>query len=133
MKDHFHLVIKTKEVEESEISEAFTSLLTDYENSYNKAYNHSGSLFKKPFKRKLIASETYLKNVILYVHSNPVKDGFVEDIISYPWSSYNEILDDLATFIDRDFVLELFDDSTNFVAAHRAYQLNTSFTPTFEE
>ena len=66
------------------------------------------------------------------MHSNPVKDGFVEDIISYPWSSYNEILDDLATFIERDFVLELFNDSTNFVATHRAFQLNTSFTPTFE-
>jgi putative transposase len=106
MKDHFHLVIKTKELEESEISEALAALWTDYENSYNKAYNRSGSLFQAPFKRKLIASETYLKNVILYVHSNP--------------------------FIERDFVLELFNDSTNFVATHRAFQLNTSFTPTFE-
>jgi putative transposase len=133
MKDHFDLVLKTKEVEESEISEAFTALWIDYENSYNKAYNRSESLFQAPIKRQLIASETYLKNVILYVHFNPVKDGLVEDIISYPWSSYNEILDDLATFIDRDFVLELFDDSTNFVTAHRAYQLNTSFTPAFEQ
>ncbi|WP_292892011.1 transposase [Nonlabens sp.] len=133
MKNHFHLVVKTKEVEETLISRAFANLFIGYAKAYNKAYNRSGSLFKKPFKRKLIASETYLKNVILYVHCNPIKDGFVEDIISYPWSSYNEILDDLATFIDRDFVLELFDDSTNFVAAHRAYQLNTSFTPTFEE
>jgi putative transposase len=133
MKNHFHLVVKTKEIEETQISRAFANLFIGYAKAYNKAYNRSGSLFKKPFKRKLIASETYLKNVILYVHSNPVKDGFVEDIISYPWSSYNEILDDLATFIDRDFVLELFDDSTNFVAAHRAYQLNTSFTPTFEQ
>ena len=74
----------------------------------------------------------YLKNLILYVHCNPVKDGFVEDLISYPWSSYHEIIDDAKTFVDREFVLELFDDSTNFVAAHKAYQLNTSFLPTFE-
>ncbi len=133
MKNHFHLVIKTnEEIEESKISRAFANLFIGYAKSYNKAYNRSGSLFKKPFKRKLIESEAYLKNVILYVHCNPVKDGFVEDIISYPWSSHNEILDDVKTFIDREFVLELFDDSTNFVAAHEAYQLNTSFLPTFE-
>lgn len=133
MKNHFHLVIKTKqEIEELKISRAFANLFIGYAKAYNKVYNRSGSLFKKPFKRKLIESEVYLKNVILYVHCNPVKDGFVEDLISYPWSSYHEIIDDAKTFVDREFVLELFDDSTNFVAAHKAYQLNTSFIPTFE-
>ncbi|MFT6197890.1 MAG: REP element-mobilizing transposase RayT [Nonlabens sp.] len=133
MKNHFHLVIKTREIEESEISEAFANLFIGYAKSYNNVYDRSGSLFKKPFKRKLIESETYLKNVILYIHCNPVKDGFVEDIISYPWSSYHEILDDFSTFVERNFILELFDDSTNFVAAHKAFQLHTSFTPTFEQ
>ncbi|OUS09905.1 transposase [Nonlabens dokdonensis] len=133
MKNHFHLVIKTKqEIEELKISRAFANLFIGYAKAYNKVYNRSGSLFKKPFKRKLIESEVYLKNLILYVHCNPVKDGFVEDLISYPWSSYHEIIDDAKTFVDREFVLELFDDSTNFVAAHKAYQLNTSFLPTFE-
>ena len=133
MKNHFHLVIKTKqEIEELKISRAFANLFIGYAKAYNKVYNRSGSLFKKPFKRKLIGSEVYLKNLILYVHCNPVKDGFVEDLISYPWSSYHEIIDDAKTFVDREFVLELFDDSTNFVAAHKAYQLNTSFLPTFE-
>ena len=133
MKNHFHLVIKTKqEIEELKISRAFANLFIGYAKAYNKVYNRSGSLFKKPFKRKLIGSEVYLKNLILYVHCNPVKDGFVEDLISYPWSSYHEIIDDAKTFVDREFVLELFDDSTNFVVAHKAYQLNTSFLPTFE-
>ncbi|AGC77173.1 hypothetical protein LX97_01913 [Nonlabens dokdonensis] len=133
MKNHFHLVIKTKqEIEELKKSRAFANLFIGYAKAYNKVYNRSGSLFKKPFKRKLIESEVYLKNVILYVHCNPVKDGFVEDSISFPWSSYHEIIDDVKTFVDREFVLELFDDSTNFVAAHKAYQLNTSFLPTFE-
>ena len=132
MKNHFHLVIKTKDVDASDISRAFANLFIGYAKAYNKAYHRSGSLFKKPFKRKRIESKSYLKNVILYVHCNPVKDGFVEDIISYPWSSYHDILDDVKTCIDREFVLELFDDSTNFVAAHKAYQLNTSFLPTFE-
>ena len=116
MKNHFHLVIKTKqEIEELKISRAFANLFIGYAKAYNKVYNRSGSLFKKPFKRKLIGSEVYLK-----------------DLISYPWSSYHEIIDDAKTFVDREFVLELFDDSTNFVAAHKAYQLNTSFLPTFE-
>ena len=66
MKNHFHLVIKTKqEIEELKISRAFANLFIGYAKAYNKVYNRSGSLFKKPFKRKLIGSEVYLKNLIL--------------------------------------------------------------------
>jgi hypothetical protein len=120
-------------MEESEISRAFTNLFIGYATSYNEAYGSTGGLLEKPFKRKHIESIAYLKNVILYVHCNAVMDGFIEDIISYPWSSYHDILDDVPTFVKRNFILELFNDSTNFVAAHKAYQLHTFFTPTFEQ
>ncbi len=133
MKNHFHLVIKTKDVENQKISRAFANLFIGYAKAFNKTYNRSGSLFKKPFKRKLITTEEYLKNVILYVHSNPVKDGFRDDLIEYPWSSYNEVLDNVSTMIEREFVLELFENKENFIATHKSYLLNTSFIPSFNE
>lgn len=36
-----------------------------------------GSLFEQPFKRKIIENEWYLKQVILYVHNNPVHHRFL--------------------------------------------------------
>lgn len=132
MKNHFHLVVKTKDVNDSKISRAFANLFIGYAKAFNKTYNRSGSLFKKPFKRKLIESDSYLRNVILYVHCNPVKDGFVTELISYPWSSYLEILDNTKTFLEREVVINLFDDKPNFIAAHNHYLTNVDFIPTFE-
>ena len=133
MKNHFHLVVKTEDVEETKISRAFANLFIGYAKAYNKVYNRSGSLFKKPFKRKLITSEDYLKNVIMYAHCNPVKDGFVDDLIEYPWSSYHEILDNVSTKVEKAFVLDLFNSRENFIAAHKQYQTNVEFIPSFEE
>lgn len=133
MKNHFHLVVKTKDVEDSRISRAFANLFIGYAKAYNKAYSRSGSLFKKPFKRKLITTEDYLKNVVMYIHCNPVKDGFKDDVIEYPWSSYHEVLDNIPTIIEREFVLELFHNQENFIAAHKYYQTNIEFIPSFEE
>ena len=131
MKNHFHLVIKTKEVPDDKISRAFANLFIGYAKAYNKAYNRSGSLFKKPFKRKLIENESYLKNVILYIHKNPVKDGFVEQIMEYPWSSYHEIIDNTASLVERNLVLRLFEDRENFIAVHQVHLTQLSFIPTF--
>jgi hypothetical protein len=65
MKNRFHLVVKTNDVDDSKMSRAFANLFTGYANAFNKTYARSGSLFKKPFKRKIITPDVYLKNVIL--------------------------------------------------------------------
>ncbi|WP_405379215.1 transposase [Nonlabens sp. Asnod3-A02] len=133
LKDQFHIILKSKEEPESKILDAFNNLHSEYTQSYNKAYNRSGDLFEDSFKRKLIESNELLKNTILHTHHLPIASGTVKHIMSYPWSSYNEIMDDDITFLERDFVLELFNDSANFAAAHEAFKSNPSFIPTFEQ
>lgn len=128
----FHLIVKTRDLDDSKISRTFANLFICYAKAFNKTYNRSGSLFKKPFNFKLIESDTYLINVILYLHCNPIKDGFVKDLVSYLWTSYLKILDTTKTFLQRDFVLDLFNDKTNYKTAHKHYLKNPSFTPTFD-
>ena len=130
MKNHFHLVIKTKEVADQNISRAFANLFIGYAKAFNKTYNRSGSLFKELFRRKLIEHENYLKNVILYIHINPVKDGFVDQVIECPWTSYHDIIGTDHTFINREFALDLLDDAEDFKAAIIKAQVH-SFIPTF--
>ena len=40
----------------------------------------TGSLFEKKFERKIVNSDTYLQNLIHYIHYNPVKHRFTENI-----------------------------------------------------
>lgn len=43
----------------------FAHLFNAYGKWYNKRFDRHGSLFERPFKRKLIDSETYLSNMAL--------------------------------------------------------------------
>jgi len=134
MKNHFHLVLKIKSKEYIEkivsvdkIHQPFSNLFNAYTKAINKKYNREGSLFKVRFKRERIESEEYLRNVIVYVHLNPVKHEFQENYIDYKYSSYNSILSDKPTLLLRNDVLELFGDKENYIYHHREIFLKGNY------
>jgi putative transposase len=134
MKNHFHLVLKIKSKEEIEkklsvdkIHQPFSNLFNAYTKAINKKYNREGSLFKVRFKRERIESEEYLRNVIVYVHLNPVKHKFQENYIDYKYSSYNSILSDKPTLLLRNDVLELFGGKENYIYHHREIFLKGNY------
>ncbi len=96
----------------------FSHLFNAYSKYYNIHLNRSGSLFKRPFQRKSIQSEEYLKNLIIYIHTNPVHHGLCNKPELYPWTSYNSILSAKTTKLMREKVIYLFSDKSNFIAVH---------------
>jgi putative transposase len=56
----------------------FSHLFNAYSKFFNKKYNRQGSLFERAFKRKLINSNDYFRQLVLYIHNNPVHHGFCE-------------------------------------------------------
>ncbi|WP_292948355.1 transposase [Olleya sp. UBA1516] len=125
LKNHFHFVVKTKEnIKSKEISQAFSNLFNAYSKSINKKYNRTGSLFQDRFSRKKIEGETYLKNLILYVHLNPVHHGFIADFSQYKYSSYQVVLSNSPTKLNRTYVLSLFEDRLNFIKTHSCHKIN---------
>ena len=117
--DHFHLVLQIKEenmlpckyAEKPHL--AFSHLFNAYTKAFNKLTGRRGSLFEKNFKRKEITGEPYLKNLILYVNTNPEHHG-LRNWRHYPYSSLPEILDKRYDFIDPAVIHHLFDDMENF-------------------
>jgi putative transposase len=99
-------------------SHQFSHLFNAYAQAYNKQYNRSGTLFIRPFKRKLIDSRYYLKQAILYIHNNPVRHGFCERPVEYPWSSYITCITSKPTKLKREDVIDLFVDSVQFKEMH---------------
>jgi hypothetical protein len=78
-------------------------------------------LFEKNFKRKVITNEKQLKNLIVYIHNNPVNHGFAESILEYPWTSYLELITQEPTILKRGQVLGYFDNVENFKFVHSLY------------
>ncbi len=86
-----------------------------YINTYNKTH---GVLFERPFKRKLINNENYLKQVVLYIHNNPVHHNFCEHPLEYPWTSYLNYISIKPTKLHHDAVIGWFDSKANFKVMH---------------
>lgn len=100
------------------ISKQFSNFLNGYSQTINKQELRKGSLFTGAFKRKPIASSDYLKELILYIHSNPVHHNFVQNIAEWKYVSYHSIISDSGTQLKRAEVLELFEGIENFKFCH---------------
>jgi REP element-mobilizing transposase RayT len=96
----------------------FSHLFNSYSKFINKRYNRNDSLFDRPFKRKLIDNEIYLKQVLLYIHNNPVHHGFCNHPLEYAWSSYLSCISIKPTKLKRDIIIGWFDDLENFKTIH---------------
>ena len=144
LNNHFHILVRIKEKNEIEInklkfstiekpkkvsaSRQFSHFLNAYSQAVNKKYARTGSLFEKRFERKRISDNHYLRQVILYINTNPLKHNLVEKPKDYKWSSYNSHISNAKTKLKRKEVIELFDNVENFVLCHKNYDfLNSIF------
>lgn len=124
MKNHFHFLVRLKEIPEINSeniilpSQSFSNLFNAYTKAFNKKYNRHGALFERPFRRKHIDNETYLQNVIAYIHNNPVHHKICNHPIEYPWSSYLSCISEEPTQLKRKEVFQIFNDVENFKLVH---------------
>ena len=110
LKNHFHLLLRIHD--EAKLGEklidkihlAFSNLFNSYTKSINKVRNRTGSLFQEHMHRILINEEYYLKQLVVYIHLNPLKH-FNIDYKTYPYSSFKTYLSVGKTNIYRDFIL----------------------------
>jgi REP element-mobilizing transposase RayT len=144
MGNHFHLLVRMKEVGEllnlsgfgnltglevsNKLSKQFSNLFNAYTKAYNKKFNRTGALFQRTFRRLEITGEEHLRSIIIYIHKNPLRHGFTDDYKTYPWSSYGSIISIKPTRLKRDEVLGWFDEKANFIEMHDNTQ-NKEFDP----
>jgi putative transposase len=140
MGNHFHLLVRIKKPDniqnhqnpqgfenleglkmitvEKRIAQQFSNLFNAYTKAFNKKYDRTGSLFEHTFRRKLIDSIDYLRQVILYIHNNPVHHEFCEHPHEYSWSSYLSCISIKPTKLHREAVVGWFDGEANFKTRH---------------
>lgn len=115
LKNHYHLLIR---VEEENITQSISNFFNAYAKAYNKEHRRTGSLFEKHFKRIRLYDETYIRHLILYIHTNPQHHNITEDFRNYAFSSYQIIRSERETKIKREEVIQLFGGIANFEVTH---------------
>ncbi len=140
MKNHFHLLVRTRSEEEVKflennlvknaekpfhwlLSNAFASFFKSYAQSINKSHKRTGRLFEEPFRRIWVDKDEYLTELIYYIHHNPEKHGFVNDFRKYPHSSFQSHLLTAPTKLQRDDVLKWFGGRDEFEKFHSRYDV----------
>ena len=92
MPNHFHLLLKTGL---TPISTIMSRLLTGHAVYFNRRYRRIGHLFQNRYKSILCQEETYLMELVRYIHLNPLRAKQVSDLKKldrYPYCGHSVLL-----------------------------------------
>ena len=109
MTNHVHLAIQCHEIP---LSKLIGFVASGYARSTNKKINHSGHLFERRHRAVLVQADSYLKELIRYIHQNPLRAGIVDDLTDYRWSSHLAYLRGRQPkWLTLNWVLSMFGDT----------------------
>ena len=92
MPNHAHLLLRTGNVG---ISTLMRRLLTGYAVSFNRRHNRHGQVFQNRYKSIICQEDIYLKELVRYIHLNPLRAKIVLNITElnrYPYSGHSVLI-----------------------------------------
>jgi len=121
MTNHIHLLLKTGL---APIATVMRRLLTGYAVSFNRRHRRHGQLFQNRYKSFLCEEDIYLKELVRYIHLNPLRAKVLPDIKAlrlYRWCGHGVLMGQFeAGFQDTAYVLDFFGQS--FKQARQVYE-----------
>ena len=125
MSNHVHLLVKA---DMESLIKFFRRVNVKYAGNYNLFNGRVGHVFQDRFKSEPVEDDTYLVQVVRYIHNNPVKAGIVSSPGEYQWSSYIEYTGPGKYLVNRaqkDFVMaNISKDRLGFEKFHNVDDLN---------
>jgi len=89
MGNHYHFVVKTGSVP---LWRTMQRLQGNVARKFNRRRRYSGRLWQSRYRARIIDSQDYFRQVVAYVHLNPVAAGIVDDPAEYSNSGHREIV-----------------------------------------
>lgn len=89
MSNHIHLALQ---VADEPLSQIMQNLSFRYTRWINRKRGRTGHVFQGRYKAILIDADSYLLELIRYIHLNPVRAGLAEDPVDYAWSGHRAYL-----------------------------------------
>jgi REP element-mobilizing transposase RayT len=89
MGNHYHLVIQTGA---TPLWRSMLRVQSAVARGFNRRKRFLGRLWQSRYRARVIDSTEYFRQVVSYVHLNPVAAGIVNDPVEYPNSGHREIV-----------------------------------------
>jgi len=92
MSSHAHFLFRSGE---SGIAKVMRRLLTGYAIGFNRRYKRHGQLFRNRYKSVICQEDTYLKELVRYIHLNPLRANIVSslpELNRYPYCGHSTLM-----------------------------------------
>lgn len=120
--NHFHLLLRTGTCP---LATVMRRLLTGHAMHFNRRHRRSGQLFQNRYKSILCQEDTYLLELVRYIHLNPIRARLAVDMKAldrYPFCGHAVIMGKKRKdWQDDVYVLKLFDGKRS--TARRRYKI----------
>ena len=107
--NHVHLLLRTGQVP---LATVMGRLLTGYAVTFNQKYRRHGQLFQNRYKSILCQEDSYLLELVRYIHLNPLRARMVQDykaLGQYAYCGHSVLLGNKKnSWQDMDYVLGYF-------------------------
>ena len=93
-----------------------------YTQRFNRFHRFDGQVFRGRFKSILVDADSYLLQLMRYIHRNPLRVGIVDKLDSYQWSSHRGYVSKAKkwNWLYKDFILSMLSEDRR--QQHRIYR-----------
>ena len=121
MTNHAHILLRSSSVG---LPTFMRRLLSGYAILYNLRHKRYGHLFQNRYKSIICEEDTYFRELVRYIHLNPLRAGMVETLAKlerYRWCGHSVVMNRYPNdWQDRKYVLQWFGKKENH--AKKAYK-----------
>ena len=128
MPNHYHLLLQTPD---ANLSRCMRHINGIYTQRFNRLHQCDGQLFRGRYKSILIDVDSYLLQLMRYIHKNPLQGGLVDRLDAYGWSSHKAYISNAKKWdwLYKEFVLSMLsDDKKHHRQAYREFLAEDDFT-----
>ena len=117
MSNHLHLLLQAGE---TAIAAPMRQIASEFARAMQRKISTTGHFFERRYHATLVDTDSYLLDVLRYIHRNPLEAGIVSDLGAYPWSSHRAYLGQKCeAWVCTNFLLGMF--AANRASAVSAY------------
>jgi REP element-mobilizing transposase RayT len=121
MPNHYHLLINTTE---GNLSRFMRHIDGVYTQRFNKNHKCEGQLFKGRYKSILVDGDSYLLQLLCYIHRNSLRAEIAKDMDDFQWSSHRGYVSESKDYdwLYKEFILLILsEDKREWINKYRNF------------
>ena len=126
MSNHLHFLIQVGAVP---LSSPMRQIASEFARAMQIKLATTGHFFERRYHATLVDADSYLLELLRYIHLNPVRAGIVQDPSHFPWSSHHAYIGArIEAWLTTDFLLQMLaENRERAVAAYKGFVSSDGF------